>query len=102
MMRSHKPMADAAGALPRTRLRGKSKATVLSAVVSSSAELRNRPTTALSTTDWQQRLVRVAEVWGDGWVLRQGVAALPEGIDLDRIASVTRAMHSELHAALAM
>jgi len=100
MTRSHKPIAETAGTQPRTRLRGKSKATVLSAVVGSTAELRARPSAAASTTDWQRRLARVAEVWGDGWVLRQAVAALPDAVDLDQIASITQAKYPELHAVL--
>lgn len=100
MTRTARPIAETSGTFSRTRLRGKSQATVLSAVVGSAAELQARPSAGASTTDWQHRLSRVAEVWGDGWVLRQAVAALPDAIDLGEISSITRARYPELHAVL--
>ena len=84
----------------RTRFRSRSKATVLSTIVSATGELRNRPSATASDNDWQQRLVRIAEAWGDGWVLRQAVAALPAGIDLWTMMVSVQSKHPELYASL--
>lgn len=84
----------------RRRVRRRSRAAILDAVVSSVEELSARTSAGTSPTDWQRRLVLVAAVWGDGWVLRQAVAALPDGIDLDQIATITKTKHPALHAAL--
>jgi len=88
------------GAASRTRFRSRSKATVLSTIVSATGELRNRPSATESDNDWQQRLIRIAEAWGDGWVLRQAVAALPAGINLWAMAACVQSKHPELYASL--
>ncbi|UNB52864.1 NACHT domain-containing NTPase [Mycolicibacterium sp. YH-1] len=98
--RSEPAPADNAGETSRRRVRNKAKATVLSGIVESMEELRVRPSAATSTTDWQRRLLSVANVWGDGWVLRQAIAAIPEESDLDQIAAITQAKHPVVHAAL--
>ena len=66
MTHSHPAAADNAGGTSRRRVRNKAKATVLSGVVDSMGELQARPSAATSTTDWQRRLISVADVWGDG------------------------------------
>jgi hypothetical protein len=101
MMRSHSPIRSAERDLSRTRIRGKNRGAALSAVVECAAELRPQGAINFSTDDWQRRLMRVATAWGDGWVLRQGVAVIPETIDLDRMAATVASKSPELQAALA-
>ena len=100
MTPSHPAVAETAGGTSRRRVRNKAKDTVLSGVVDSMGELRARLPAATSTTDWRRRLMDVANVWGDGWILRQAIANMPEDSDLDQIVAITQAMQPVLYAAL--
>lgn len=86
--------------LSRTRWRGREESSVLSLVVDSLAALRNRPSATATETDWQKRLMQICDVWGDGWVLRQAVAAIPLGISLPTIAQSLEPKHGALWSAL--
>lgn len=100
MLRPTNTTVGGAGVTSRTRLRGKEKTSVLSMVVDATAELRIRPSGTATDADWQRRLVRIAEVWGDGWVLRQAVAAVPAGTALGTLEFLVQSEHPELHEAL--
>jgi hypothetical protein len=42
---------------------------------------------------WRNRLRRIAEIWGAGWVLHQAVAAVPFSIDLSNEATIMSSTH---------
>ncbi|MGW1741258.1 hypothetical protein ACWCPQ_20915 [Nocardia sp. NPDC001965] len=84
----------------RTRLRGKGEASVLSSVSDATAALSNWSPAAATDDDWRQQLIRIAEVWGDGWVLRQAIAATPVGISLSTMALSLKSSQPVLQAAL--
>ncbi|WP_157900620.1 NACHT domain-containing protein [Mycobacterium rhizamassiliense] len=101
MMRSGAPIRPAERGLSRTRLRGKSRGAILSAVVECAMEVLPQRSINLKVDDWRRRLTRVAEVWGDGWVLRQGVAIIPEAINLDQLGGSVASERPGLQVALA-
>ena len=84
----------------RTRLRRRDGAHVLAEVVHATDGLvmPSEPTNAL----WRPALESVAVAWGDGWVLRRAVAAVPQPADLARIARQTETSHPDLAAAAAL
>ncbi len=46
---------------------------------------------ATTEFDWYQRLILIRQEWGDGWVLRQAVSAIPQVVDLHGVAEMTEA-----------
>lgn len=84
----------------RTRLRRRQNGTLLTEVAVATDQLRSRPGASSPTQEWQTRLGRVAEVWGDGWVLRQAVAGMPPGIDLLPIAASVEPARQDLATVL--
>jgi hypothetical protein len=64
----------------RTRRLRNPNGTLLTKVVEATDQLRRHPD-ASATQDWQTRLDLIAQTWGDGWVLRQAIAALPPNTD---------------------
>lgn len=84
----------------RTRLRGKSEATVLTAVVEATAKLGARPGVDSGALVWRDRLVEIAKTWADGWVLFQAVVCLPANLDLSALATLVRNQQPELVARL--
>ncbi|MCC5578219.1 HNH endonuclease [Microtetraspora sp. AC03309] len=83
-----------------TQVRRKFSDSLLAEVVSATNKLREHPGMSASDQEWQDRLIQVAEVWGDGWVLRQAVATISLGVDLATIADMVRSRHPELASAL--
>ncbi|WP_124390603.1 NACHT domain-containing NTPase [Rhodococcus wratislaviensis] len=71
---------------------------LMATIINAGEELRKQPSDTES--DWYHRLARVGEVWGDGWVLRQAIAAVPKKISFPAIALLAQARHEVLHAAL--
>jgi hypothetical protein len=90
-----------AGGSSGTRLRNRGLASLLPAIVASTEELRSRPADA-ATDAWLARLTRVAELWGDGWILRQAVAALPEAMAISTMLQSVPRGQSKLRDVLAM
>lgn len=84
----------------RTRLRGKNTATVLAAVVAATEDLCGRLAHDATADQWASRLTRIAEVWGDGWVLRQAIAALPITVDPAAVSKAGGTRQSVLQAVL--
>lgn len=78
----------------------KAGGTLLAAIVSATDELRKHPHASTSDREWQAWLARVAEAWGDGWILRQAVAATPMKLDLADMADLIGSTQPE--AALAL
>ncbi|WP_131806499.1 NACHT domain-containing protein [Mycobacteroides abscessus] len=87
----------------RVRLRG-SGTSILSDIMKSAVELRidAQATTELSAAGWRNRLARIVQVWGDGWVLRQAVAFMPGNADFDQVIGLVSNESAELHAALTL
>lgn len=85
----------------RTRLRRTANGTLLASIVAATNELRRYPSAEAPASEWQARLVRVADAWGDGWVLRQAAATAPHGIDLRSIETAVRSSYGDLASVLA-
>lgn len=86
----------------RTRLRRNSIGTLLTEVVAATDQLRRRPDASATIQEWQTRLTRVAQTWGDGWVLRQAIAVLPPNSDLAAMAALVGPAHLELATVLSL
>ncbi|UGT59856.1 hypothetical protein [Nocardia asteroides] len=87
-------------AATRTRFRGKGEALVLSSVTDVTAALRDWSPVTATDSEWLQQLIRIADVWSDGWILRQAIAAMPEGTSLSTMALAIDSRHPELQVAL--
>ena len=85
----------------RTRPSGSTGDPTLTAVTEL-ANFRQQPLSDATTNDWFNRLRRIEEVWGYGWILRQAVATVPFGIDLDALADRAAATQPSLAAAAAV
>ena len=48
--------------------------------------LSEKPAAKATATDRFNRLKRIAQTWGDGWVLRQAIATVPADLDLQMVA----------------
>lgn len=83
-LRSRSPAPDRPEGV-RTRRRSRSS-TFLAAILSGTDRLRARPPASAEAGAWLDRLVQVHSLWGDGWVLRQAVAAVPATTDLTATA----------------
>ncbi|NMM91901.1 hypothetical protein B2J88_47805 [Rhodococcus sp. SRB_17] len=70
---------------------------LLGSAISTAQSLRNEVYGDADTaTDWGRRLTRIEQTWGDGWVLRQSISALPLGAPLETIALLSEALHDSL------
>lgn len=59
---------------------------LLSEITELSNYLSAKPLSDGTANDWFTRLIRIAQTWGDGWVLRQAIATAPADLDLQRFA----------------
>lgn len=87
-----RPQAHAAhprGRRTRIRQRGHTGDVLLGEIAELSNYLSEKPASEATATDWFNRLRRIAQTWGDGWVLRQAIATAP--VDLDLQGLVDRA-----------
>lgn len=71
-------------------------------VLAATDRLRIRPAPSATGDDWQQRLELVARVWGDGWVLRQAISAVPTAVDLADIGTVLATKRAGLSQVIAL
>ena len=56
----------------------------------------------LSEEHWKLRLLRIAETWGEGWILNRAVSDIPVGVDLERIRSSIRFDNKVLERAMSL
>lgn len=70
----------------RIRQRGNTGDAVLHEMAELSSYLSAKPITELTANDWFNRLKRIAQTWGDGWVLRQALSTAPVDADLQTLA----------------
>ena len=99
-LRTTETTAGSAGQVATKKGRRKNNTSVLSDIQETTAELCGALSAPATDTDWQQRLLRVARTWGDGWVLSQAIAVVPPGISLSAMALLVQSKSPELHAAL--
>lgn len=83
----------------RIRQRGKTGDAVLHEIAELSTYLSVNPPSEATANDWFNRLKRIAQAWGDGWVLRQAIAAVPADVDLQTLADRAGADEPTLAAA---
>lgn len=83
----------------RIRHRGHAGNTVLQEIAELSNYLSEKSVADATATDWFHRLNRIAETWGDGWVLRQAVATVPADLGLQTVADRAGAQVPALAAA---
>jgi hypothetical protein len=55
-----------------------------------------------TASDWFNRLRKIAQTWGDGWVLRQAVASVPSHIDLGILADRAGSIEPTLASAVTL
>ncbi|WBB77709.1 hypothetical protein O7606_15670 [Micromonospora sp. WMMD882] len=77
----------------RTKARRRSRSSTSTNSIALIEELRQSPGSIENYRGWYHRLAKVANFWGDGWVLRQAVGAVPPGVDLSAIATDERTEH---------
>ncbi|SOJ56961.1 hypothetical protein MSIMFB_04439 [Mycobacterium simulans] len=70
----------------RIRQRGRSGDVLLREITELSNYLSEKPVAEATANDWFNRLKRIAQTWGDGWVLRQAIASVPADLDLQTLA----------------
>lgn len=70
----------------RVRQRGHSGDVLLHEITELSNYLSEHPPSTATVNDWFNRLKRIAQTWGDGWVLRQAIASVPADVDLQMLA----------------
>lgn len=70
----------------RIRQRGQTGDVVLHEIAELSNYLSEKPPSEATANDWFNRLKRIAQTWGDGWVLRQAIATVPSDLDLHTLA----------------
>lgn len=70
----------------RIRRRGSTGDAVLQDITDLSNYLSEKPVSEATATDWFTRMQRIAQTWGDGWVLRQAIATAPADLDLQTVA----------------
>lgn len=79
------------------RRRGPAKANKSFADIwQSIGELKARPST--DARAWSDRLSRVWQVWGDGWVLRQALALVPPAVDFSALVQAVSDDSAQLTA----
>lgn len=84
----------------RTRHRGSDGRTVLAYYLNGTEAVRRPLASTAVEPDWVDRLRRVHNLWGDGWVLRQAAALTPASVDLrptarDEAPGVARIIQDE-------
>lgn len=85
-LRSHAGAAQRRARRTRVRQRGHSGDVLLSEVADLSNYLSEIPPSVATANDWFNRLKRIAQFWGDGWLLRQAIAMAPGDLDLQTLA----------------
>lgn len=70
----------------RIRQRGHTGDVLLREITELSNYLSENPLSEGTVNDWFNRLRRIAQAWGDGWVLRQAIASVPSDLDLQTLA----------------
>lgn len=70
----------------RIRQRGHTGDVLLGEITELSNYLSEKPLSEATANDWFNRLKRIAQTWGDGWVLRQAIATVPADLDLQTLA----------------
>lgn len=86
-LRSQPHRGGVAGGTSRMRVRNNGTKNILTQMVDAEQRLQARPEATATAKDWQTRLTLIETTWGDGWILRQAVAATPLNIDLDVVAA---------------
>jgi hypothetical protein len=74
------------GANTRTRFRASAGPKLVAELVTATEPLRACPAHDADATVWADRLVRIGQIWGGGWLTRQAVALLPGALDLGALA----------------
>lgn len=77
-----RPRPAAVGTGHGTWHRSSDGSTVLAHYLNSTEIVRTPLASTATEQDWLDRLRRVHDLWGDGWVLRQAVALTPATVDL--------------------
>lgn len=72
---------------------------IVQAVWSSALTVSASPFDISSPTEWRTRLLAVAEAWGNGWVLRRAVSAVPVNLDLSAMSAAARSLSPVLATA---
>ncbi len=83
----------------RIRQRGHAGDAVLQEIAELSNYLSEKPVSEATATDWFNRLRRIAQTWGDGWVLRQAIATVPADLDLQTVSDRAGSKEPTLAAA---
>jgi hypothetical protein len=78
--------ASGGGANSRTRFRASAGRKLVAELVTATEPRRARPAHDADATVWADRLMRIGQIWGDGWLTRQAVALLPGALDLGALA----------------
>ncbi|MGO1315430.1 MAG: NACHT domain-containing protein [Cellulomonadaceae bacterium] len=77
------------------------RSTLAARAAQGSRSLRNGSSDPNTDNDWLEYLATIAELWGDGWLLRRAVSMTPDAVDLSLMAlrsqhdSLTRAAQDE-------
>lgn len=85
-LRPYAPSAHHRAHRTRIRQRGKAGDVLLGEITELSNYLTEKPLAKATANDWFNRLKRIAQTWGDGWVLRQAIATVPADLDLQTLA----------------
>lgn len=85
-VRTPPTMSGAKPGPARTRYRRLGGRAVALDLANGTNALRAPPEDPSAVAAWASRLRTVFGLWGDGWVLRQAIAALPSALDLDVVA----------------
>ncbi|MDP7707519.1 hypothetical protein [Mycobacterium sp. TY815] len=85
-LRPHAHTAHQRARRTRIRQRGHTGDVMLGEITELSNYLSEKPLSEATATDWFNRLKRIAQTWGDGWVLRQAIATVPADLDLQTVA----------------
>lgn len=56
-------------------------------VLDATKNLRDNVPGSSSNTEWNEYLLTIADIWGDGWILRRAVSMSPATVDLSTISS---------------
>jgi hypothetical protein len=85
-LRPHAHTATQRARRTRIRQRGHTGDVLLHEITELSNYLSEKPPSEATANDWFNRLKRIAQTWGDGWVLRQAIATVPSDLDLQALA----------------
>jgi hypothetical protein len=95
-----RPVAAGRNSSTRTRFRASQGRKLVAELVAATEPLRARPASDAGTTVWADRIVRISQIWGDGWLARQAIALLPGAVDLGAVSRDVARETPELAAAL--